>query len=75
MSRMCAARPPPTPLVSPALAVPAEPLAAARPTVPQALPRISSQLLMGAARELEIEHGDQLYRLRLTAQDKLILTK
>jgi hemin uptake protein HemP len=39
------------------------------------LPRISSEALLRGARELEIQHGDALYRLRLTAQGKLILTK
>jgi len=34
----------------------------------------STQLLQGA-RELEIDHGGQLYRLRLTSLGKLILTK
>jgi hemin uptake protein HemP len=34
----------------------------------------SSQLL-GAAREVEIEHGDATYRLRVTSMGKLILTK
>lgn len=37
--------------------------------------RISSQALMGQEREIEIEHGGQLYRLRLTSLGKLILTK
>lgn len=39
------------------------------------LPRTSSAALLQGARELEIQHGDALYRLRLTAQGKLILTK
>lgn len=34
----------------------------------------SSELLRGSA-EIEIEHGAAVYRLRLTAQGKLILTK
>ena len=37
--------------------------------------RINSQALLGSEREIEIEHGGQLYRLRLTALGKLILTK
>ncbi len=37
--------------------------------------RISSKTLLGNEREIEIEHGGQLYRLRLTALGKLILTK
>jgi hemin uptake protein HemP len=31
--------------------------------------------LIGDAREVIIEHGGQDYRLRITANDKLILTK
>ena len=31
--------------------------------------------LFGAAREVEIEHGAAVYRLRLTSLGKLILTK
>lgn len=37
--------------------------------------RIDSQELMGSAREIEIGHAGQLYRLRLTSLGKLILTK
>lgn len=36
---------------------------------------VTSAALMGGARELLIEHGGALYRLRVTAQGKLILTK
>jgi hemin uptake protein HemP len=38
-------------------------------------PRIQSAELFGSAREVLIEHGGEEYRLRLTRQDKLILTK
>lgn len=38
-------------------------------------PRWDSTQLLGAAREVEIVHGDQVYRLRHTALGKLILTK
>lgn len=37
--------------------------------------RIESRDLFIATREITIAHGDDLYRLRLTAQNKLILTK
>jgi hemin uptake protein HemP len=37
--------------------------------------RINSRDLFVATREITIAHGDDLYRLRLTAQNKLILTK
>jgi len=37
--------------------------------------RIASDTLMNGAREVIIEHAGQDYRLRVTAQGKLILTK
>jgi hemin uptake protein HemP len=37
--------------------------------------RISSGRLLAGARELVIEHAGQEYHLRLTRNDKLILTK
>lgn len=37
--------------------------------------RIDSRDLFVATREITILHGDEAYRLRLTAQNKLILTK
>jgi hemin uptake protein HemP len=37
--------------------------------------RIDSRELFVQTREIIITHGDDLYRLRLTAQNKLILTK
>jgi hemin uptake protein HemP len=37
--------------------------------------RIDSRLLFGSAREITIAHGSDIYRLRLTSQNKLILTK
>jgi hemin uptake protein HemP len=37
--------------------------------------RWSSSELLGAAKEVEIEHGGMVYRLRQTALGKLILTK
>ncbi|MDF3072960.1 MAG: Hemin uptake protein hemP [Alphaproteobacteria bacterium] len=39
------------------------------------LPRLRSTDLLGGAREAIIEHGQDLYRLRLTSNGKLILTK
>ncbi|MET3604211.1 hemin uptake protein HemP [Sphaerotilus sulfidivorans] len=44
------------------------------PAQPSA-PRLSSRDLLGPAREVEIEHEGMLYRLRVTALGKLILTK
>ena len=40
-----------------------------------ATPRIDSRRLMAGESELVIEHAGQEYRLRLTRNDKLILTK
>jgi len=36
---------------------------------------VDSANLMNGAREIRIRHGVSLYRLRVTASDKLILTK
>lgn len=38
-------------------------------------PVVDSTTLLKGRRELLIRHGDQTYRLRMTASDKLILTK
>lgn len=37
--------------------------------------RIDSRNLFSGSREITIAHGGEIYRLRLTAQNKLILTK
>jgi len=37
--------------------------------------RTDSQRLLAGRRELVIDHSGQVYRLRLTRNDKLILTK
>ncbi len=37
--------------------------------------RIDSQALFESGREIVIAHGSEIYRLRVTAQNKLILTK
>lgn len=37
--------------------------------------RIDSRDLFAAEREIIIVHGEDIYRLRLTSQNKLILTK
>ena len=44
-------------------------------SVPLTDNRINSRDLFAATREILISHGDETYRLRLTAQNKLILTK
>lgn len=56
--------------------LPAHPATPDTPAVsPQAVPRVTSSALLRGRRELEIAHGDAVYRLRLTAMGKLILTK
>jgi hemin uptake protein HemP len=54
---------PPRPLESPPTPAP--------PSPPR---RIASSELFGGAREIVIEHGGRLYRMRITQNDKLILT-
>ncbi len=44
-------------------------------TTPKARKQINSRDLLQDQREVEIEHAGQIYRLRLTALGKLILTK
>lgn len=41
----------------------------------EALPRLHTGELFRAGNEVLIEHRGEIYRLRLTRQDKLILTK
>jgi hemin uptake protein HemP len=48
---------------------------AARRDIPVIDNRVDSRTLFGTAREIIIAHGPDMYRLRLTAQNKLILTK
>jgi hemin uptake protein HemP len=43
--------------------------------IPMADNRLSSRDLFATTREVIIAHGEDTYRLRLTAQNKLILTK
>ena len=52
-------------------AVPAQAPAAAGV---QAVRRITSEALLHARREVEIEHAGKIYRLRVTQLNKLILT-
>lgn len=44
-------------------------------SIPSSNNRIDSRDLFQGIREITIAHGDETYRLRLTAQNKLILTK
>jgi hemin uptake protein HemP len=58
------------------LAPPAARTAEQRPVNPGLdIPVADSTDLLKGQRELRIRHGSQTYRLRLTASDKLILTK
>lgn len=45
-----------------------------RPAEPAA-PALSSDALLAGSREVLIRHGEEEYRLRLTGNNKLILTK
>jgi hemin uptake protein HemP len=54
---------------------PARLLSAARPVAAAHAPAVDSRLLLNGAREIEIVHGDKVYRLRHTRNDKLILVK
>jgi hemin uptake protein HemP len=49
--------------------------AASAKQIPMLANRIVSRDLFADTREITIAHGEELYRLRLTAQNKLILTK
>jgi hemin uptake protein HemP len=64
-----AAAAPTPPSVEPAAA-----LSGAPPLAPSAR-RLRSAELFGSKHEIEIEHGQAIYRLRLTSLGKLILTK
>ena len=48
---------------------------AAMPTMAAATPHVTSQSLLAGGRELVIQHQGGEYHLRLTRNDKLILTK
>ncbi|KAB7769049.1 hemin uptake protein HemP [Xanthomonas maliensis] len=55
-----------------------EPLPLRERSVPRVVPAedvISSEALLKGRREVLIQHGDRVYRLRHTSNDKLILTK
>lgn len=59
--------------------LPTEPVAesqadAPRRVAPASLPRLKSEDLFRQGREVEIEHAGRIYRMRLTNQNKLILT-
>lgn len=56
---------------SPLSAVPATPVAVNEPAPVR---RLTSAALMQDQREVEIEHNNKIYRLRITQLGKLILT-
>jgi hemin uptake protein HemP len=45
------------------------------PASQTALPRVEVRALLGGSREIIVVHKEAEYRLRLTSNDKLILTK
>jgi len=49
--------------------------AASAPELPPARPRLNSKLLFGTKNEIVIDHQGEEYRLRITSNGKLILTK
>lgn len=61
-----------TPAMAPVVA--AHPVAAAAAQAVKPVKRVSSAGLMDGGREMEIEHGGRVYRLRITQLNKLILT-
>ena len=46
-----------------------------RPQVVQSVRRVDLSTILGGDREIVIRHRDEEYRLRLTSNDKLLLTK
>lgn len=48
---------------------------AARPAQAQDIVEIDSASIFGSAKTVAIRHGDQVYTLRVTRADKLLLTK
>ncbi|WP_202424504.1 hemin uptake protein HemP [Duganella levis] len=61
-----------TPAMAPVVA--AHPVAVAAAQAVKPVKRVSSAGLMDGGREMEIEHGGRVYRLRITQLNKLILT-
>jgi hemin uptake protein HemP len=60
-------------LDQPTLHAPA--LHATEPTQRPAATNLDTRELFGTRRELTIQHGEDVYRLRITRNSKLILTK
>lgn len=51
------------------------PVPATAPATAEPPPRVDSDQLLRGHRTIEIEHGEQRYTLRVTKDNKLILTK
>ena len=62
--------PPPRPRITPLGRKPLDDMALAEP-----IPTVEVTSLLGGGREAVILHNGERYRLRVTANDKLILTK
>ena len=62
-------------LKQPAMHTPAPPQAPRTDDTPPERPRLSSEEILRGRLAAEIEHGDQRYILRVTRENKLILTK
>lgn len=54
---------------------PQSPEPAAPPEKTESRPRIASEKILGGATTVEIDHAGQRYLLRVTRENKLILTK
>lgn len=67
--------PQPAEILGAALLVPEVVGAGARPAPAASLRRLSSRALLAEGKEVEIDHDGVIYRLRITALGKLILTK
>jgi len=59
----------------PVLHVVHRPMRADFPRSPPVSPAVESDALLRGTREVLIRHGNEVYRLRHTRNDKLILTK
>ena len=46
-----------------------------RQTIPERAPRLNAKDLLSGSREVILVHNESEYRLRITSNDKLILTK
>ncbi|MDQ5882375.1 MAG: hypothetical protein QG616_2207 [Pseudomonadota bacterium] len=54
---------------------PNSPTPVAAPVQPELPPRLNSNQIFRGQKTIEIDHGEQRYTLRVTKENKLILTK